>query len=159
MAAFWSFFWRAWYRAIRVVEPGLRWWLGRARLGDTVEVVIPGRRTGLPRSILLGLLAVGERRYIGHPAGAAAWTRNLDASGRASVVLPDGSVVEVAPILLDAGPERDAVIRATFRQHPFPGNVLYWMSRGNLRRVGRFYRLEPVETSGAARWPEARAGR
>ncbi len=159
MSALWSRFWPIWYRAIRVFEPGLRWWLARARLGDTVEVVIAGRRSGLPRSVLLGLLAIGDRRYIGHPAGAAAWTHNLDAAGRARVILADSNVVETIATPLEPGPERDAVIRATFRQHPFPGNVLYWLSRGNLRRVGRFYRLEPTALTAEdapTAWPEDR---
>lgn len=144
MPAFWRRFWPIWYRLIRVFEPGLRWWLARATLGDTVQVVITGRRSGLPRPVLLGLLRTGGRWYIGHPASATSWTRNLDAAGLARIVLPDGRVVEATASLLEPGPERDAVIRATFRQHPFPGNVLYWLSRGNLRRAGRFYRLEPV---------------
>jgi len=143
--AFWRRFWPIWYRLIRVFEPGLRWWLARATLGDTVQVVITGRHSGLPRPVLLGLLRTGGHWYIGHPASATSWTRNLDAAGLARIVLPDGRVVEATAGLLEPGPERDAVIRATFRQHPFPGNVLYWLSRGNLRHTGRFYRLEPVQ--------------
>jgi hypothetical protein len=42
---------------------------------------------------------------------------------------------------LPAGDERDAVIRLTFRQHPFPGTLLYWLSRDHVRVTGRYYRL------------------
>ena len=37
------------------------------------------------------------------------------------------------------------MIRATFRQHPFPGNVLYWLARRHVRAVGTYYRIEPAQ--------------
>lgn len=141
----WDRFFPVWYRSIRLVEPLLRRWLRRRRIGDTVELVVVGRRTGLPRSVLVGLLELHGRLYVGHPTATSAWTSNLDAAGTCTVIRPGGDPVRFAAVPLAAGPERDAVIRATFRQHPFPGDVLYWLARGHVREAGRFYRLEPLE--------------
>lgn len=152
----WRAFFHAFYRLIHPVEPLLERWLARRALGDTVEVRIVGRRTGLERPVLLGLLVVGGRWYVGHPAGDTAWTLNLEAAGEANLVLPRGRAVAVRSVALAPGPERDAAIRATFRQHPFPGNVLYWLSRRNLFAVGRYFRLEPVSVSSSEPGPPAR---
>ena len=50
---------------------------------------------------------------------------------------------------LPAGDEREAVIRLTFRQHPFPGMLLYWLSRDHVRATGRYYRLLDAATGTA----------
>lgn len=135
-------FWPRWYRILRWLEPAIEPFWRRFGIGNMVRVVIPGRRTGRPRSVFLGLLRVGERRYLGHPDVPTDWTRNLEAAGGGEVRFHDGRADRFRAILLEPGPERDAVIRATFRQHPFPGTVLYWLSRHHLQAVGRFYRLE-----------------
>lgn len=144
-SAQWRRGFHSFYRLLRRIEPGLSRFLARRPLGDTVEVVIRGRRSGAPRPVLLGLLVVGGRWYIGHPVGETAWTANLDAASGAVVVLPRGRRVAVRSVPLEHGPERDGAIRATFRQHPFPGNLMYWLSRRNLHAVGRYYRLEPLD--------------
>lgn len=141
---FWAAFFPAFYRLIRVGEPLLRRWLRRYPLGDTVELTVVGRRSGRPRRVLLGLLTAGGAWYVGHPAGASDWTRNLDAAATATVRRPGHEAVTVRAILLADGPERERAIRATFRQHPFPGNVIYRLARDHVRAVGRFYRLEPL---------------
>ena len=146
---FWAAFFPAFYRLIRVTEPLLQRWLRHRPLGDTVELTVVGRRSGRPRRVLLGLLTVGDAWYVGHPAGASDWTANLDAAGSASVRRPGREPVTVRAIPLADGPERERAIRATFRQHPFPGNVIYWLAREHVRATGRFYRLEPLEPPGA----------
>jgi hypothetical protein len=113
-------------------------------LGNVVELEVAGRRTGRRRPVLLGLLRVGGEWYVGHPNGAAGWTRNLDAAGNASLVLRREPAVPIRPALLAAGDERDRVIRATWRQHVFPGNVIYWLARRHILAVGRYYRVEPI---------------
>jgi hypothetical protein len=117
----------------------------RRGIGNVVRVVIIGRRSRRPRAVFLGLLRVGEERYLGHPDVSCAWTRNLDAAGEGKLELRDGSHEPFTATLLPPGPERDAVIRATFTQHPFPGGPLYWLFRDNLQANGRFYRLGPLE--------------
>jgi hypothetical protein len=78
---------------------------------------------------------------VGHPNGHAAWTRNLEAAGGGELTLHDGRVVAVRAVRLWAGPEFDAVIRATWTQQPFPANVAYALARGHVRRVGVYYRV------------------
>jgi hypothetical protein len=41
---------------------------------------------------------------------------------------------------LQPGEERERAIRAT-GQHPFPGNLVYRLGRGHVRRSGVFFRL------------------
>jgi hypothetical protein len=116
----------------------------RFGIGNVVQVVVPGRRTGRSRIVYLGLLRVGGRVYIGHPDTACAWTSNLEAAGGGELHYHDGRIQTFLAAALPAGPEREAVIRATFRQHPFPGTVLYWLARRHIRAVGCFYRLDEL---------------
>jgi hypothetical protein len=138
-------FWPRWYRALGYLDPAIGWAWRRFRFGNLVRVVLVGRRTGRERPVFLGLLRVGERRYLGHPDRACAWTLNLEAAGGGVLEHPDGTREPFAVVRLEPGPERDAVIRATFHQHVFPGGPLYWLFRANLRAVGCFYRLEAVD--------------
>lgn len=144
-------FWPRWYRSLVWLDPLISRIWRRFGLGNTVQVVIRGRRTGRPRSVYLGLLRVGDRRYLGHPDVACAWTLNLDAATEGEIRHHDGRRERFRAVPLDPGPEREAAIRATFRQHPFPGTVLYWLSRRHVRTVGRFYRLEPPAAAGVGR--------
>ncbi len=135
-------FWPRWYRAIGRIDPLLGRAWRRFGIGNVVQVVIPGRRSGTPRAVFLGLLRVGEGAYLGHPDVPCAWTLNLEAAGGGEMRFHRGRRLAFRATKLEPGPERDAVIRATFRQHPFPGTALYWLFRGHVRAQGRFYRVE-----------------
>ena len=140
----WHGFFPRFYRFLRVLDPLITRWWRRFGVGNTVAFVTTGRRTGQRRTTFLGLLRVGDHEYLGHPDLPCAWTLNLDATGH-GVIERSGRLPEpVVATLLPPGPEREAVIRATFRQHPFPGNVIYWLARRHVRAVGRFYRIEPA---------------
>ena len=139
----WHRWFRIQYRIIRWLDPLVRLWWSRAGLGDTVELTAPGRLTGRPRSVLIGLLEADERRYVGHPNGPVAWTRNLAEAASAVVRWPDGRTATVRAVPLPAGAERSAAIRATFVQHPFPGNAIYHLADRHIEAVGAFFRLEP----------------
>jgi hypothetical protein len=151
-------FWPRWYRLLRVIEPLILPIWRRVGIGNVVRLVVLGRRTGSERRVLLGVLSVAGRRYLGHPDVACPWTANLEAAGEGALEGRDGRLQPFRAVPLEPGVERDAVIRATFRQHPFPGNVCYWLSRGHIRRVGRFYRLEPLERRDPGTLREAKAG-
>jgi len=138
-------FWPRWYRFLARLDPVIERAWRRRGIGNVVRVSVAGRRTGLERTMFLGLLRVGARRYLGHPDVACAWTLNLEAAGGGQLELRDGRRVRFEAVLVEPGPEREAVIRATFHQHPFPGNVAYWLLRANLRASGRFYRLSGSE--------------
>lgn len=144
-SSFWSRWFRIQYRMIRWLDPLVRAWLGRPGLADTVELVVVGRRSGRPRSVLVGLLEIDGRWYVGHPNGPAQWTRNLEVAGQASLRRRDGAATRIAVVPLTPGPERSAAIHATFRQHPIGGREIYRLAHAHIEAVGMFYRLEPAE--------------
>lgn len=142
----WHWIFRASYRLIRWLDPLIRtaWRAAPFLLPRTVDLRVIGRRSARERSTLLTLLAVGDRRYVGHPNGPAHWARNLEAAGAATLVARGGPARPVRAIRLWGGPEREAVIRATWSQQPFPANVVYALARRHVREVGVFFRLLPV---------------
>ena len=118
-------------------------------LGITSRLTVSGRISGLERSVLVGLIAVDGRWYVGHPNGEVSWTANLRNAGRACIAPREDTPLEVRARPLSDGPERDAVIWATATQQPFPANVLYWAARRHILGEGRYFRLEPA----AREWP------
>ena len=97
----WNLAFRGLYVLLGMLDPLLRMvWL-QSGLGNVIQVTIPGRTSGRPRRTLLGLLSSGGNWYLGHPNGAAQWTRNLDAAGgRLLVGFPLGQML--VPLLLAA---------------------------------------------------------
>jgi hypothetical protein len=155
----WDLVFRAGYAVIRRLGPLVMAAIDANLPGfrGFVELPLRGRRTGRSRPAVLTLLVVDGRWYVGHPNGRADWTYNLEAEATgADAEGPGGEdaeiemigagrpAVRVRPVRLDPGPERDAVIRATARQQPFPANLLYRAARGHILRVGVYYRLEEV---------------
>ncbi len=138
----WAIAFAAFYRVIRLLDRPIRAWWRRFGLADTVELVVVGRRSGRPRSVLVGLLVVGGRSYVGHPSGDAGWTRNLRAAGRAVVVDRFGRATPVRATPLAPGPERSAAIAATWRQHPLPARLVYRAARRHILRWGVIVRLD-----------------
>lgn len=139
----WHWLFRFFYRVIRIADPAIRagMRLTPRFLPRAVELDVAGRRSGRTRRVLVTLLTVSGGRFLGHPNGPTAWTMNLEAAGTAGLTLRDGTVQRVIVIRLRAGPEREAVIQATWSQQPTPANLVYWLARGHVRRVGVYYRL------------------
>jgi len=106
--------------------------------------------SGVERSIPLGLLTVAGRRYLGHPSGDTAWTLNVRAAASATIEAAGIPRQRIRPVLIGPGSERDAVVRATFRQHPFPGNAMYRLSGRHVAAAGVFFRIEPLDASHAS---------
>jgi hypothetical protein len=130
------------YSLLRLLDPILRAWWRAFGIGITAELAVRGRRSGRQRSVLVGLLNVDGHQYVGHPNGQVEWTRNLAAAGEARITqLPGVSAILRAVPLLDA-PERDAVIAATARQQPFPGNLVYRAAQRHIKAVGVYFRLQ-----------------
>ncbi len=142
----WGRFFPIEYRLIRLLDPLVRWWWHLAGLGNVVELRVVGRRTGLPRPVLLGLLRDGDRWFLGHPNGHVAWTRNLEAARGGSLAFPGGSVLEVRATPLAAGDLRDRAIAST-GQHVFPGNLVYRLARAHIRAVGAYFVIERLGTT------------
>jgi hypothetical protein len=133
------------YRLIRLGEAPLLAWWRRYGYGNIVELRVTGRRTGLQRRAILGLLRDGNRWFLGHPSGEVPWTRNLEAAGEAELVVrwPHGIPVRATP--LPPGDLRDRAILAT-GQHPFPGNLVYRLARSHIRAEGVFFLVERLDT-------------
>jgi len=145
-SAFWSIVFRVSYRAIRLLDPLIRSWVasGLPGLDGIIELRYPGYRTGRRRRTLVTLLTGDGRWYVGHPNGASAWARSIEQAGVVEVDPPGARGSRFTVIRLDPGPERDAAIRATWTQQPFPANLLYRAARRHVAAVGVYHRLDPV---------------
>ncbi len=146
MSIVWDSMFRLTYAVLRVVDPILRRLYAQGTLGNVHELIVPGRRTGKRRSVLIGLLHAGDRQYLGHPNGHVPWTLNVEAAGGGELCGPWGGPLPFRAVRLSPGEERTAAIRATW-QHPFPGNVIYRLGRGHIMDVGVYFRLEPLPDS------------
>jgi hypothetical protein len=140
---FWRLFFPFLYLVLRVADRLLWRWTAARGLGNTVELRVLGRRSGVERRVLVGLLWVGERRYLGHATPTAAWARNLAAAGHGDLVIDGGPAITVAAVPLPPGEERDAVVAAAGRQHPFPVDLAYRFAAGQIRERGTLFRIEP----------------
>jgi hypothetical protein len=152
----WRLFFRTMYRGLRLADPVVRlFW--RRRLpwfGRIVDLRVAGRRTGRPRQTLVTLLTVDGTWDVGHPNGAAEWTSNLLAAGGAELRFAGvAAPLAVAADRLPPGPERDGVIRATWSQQPFPGNLVYSLARRHVRATGVYFRLTPLDASPSGSQP------
>src|SRR4051794_28145171 len=136
------------YRLIRLLDPLVRRWWQSAGFGNVVELRVRGRKSGLPRPILLGLLRDGDGWFLGHPNGDVAWTRNLEAAGSGELAFPGGAVLPIRATRLQPGDVRDRAIAAT-RQHVFPGNLIYRLAWAHIRAVGTYFLIEVDERSTA----------
>jgi len=56
-------------------------------LGFNGLMTIRGRKSGIPRTTPLAVIAVGGRRWVWAPWGEVQWVRNLRAAGRATVTV------------------------------------------------------------------------
>ncbi|HEX5013003.1 MAG TPA: hypothetical protein VFV72_02505 [Candidatus Limnocylindrales bacterium] len=139
---------RTWDRVLRVffaTTPHrlLSAYSRRSSKSPIEQIVVIGRRTGTVRRHNVSVYDIDGAMYVGHPNGAAHWTRNLEAGG--GVLVRRGSPpMRVRAIPLAPGPERSAVIAAGGEQ-PFPAGLLYRSARAHIEAVGTYYRLEPLE--------------
>ncbi|GAC1670122.1 MAG: hypothetical protein NVS9B8_13290 [Candidatus Limnocylindrales bacterium] len=151
-SAVWSVIWPIAYRLVRLMDPWIRSWIANdlPGLNGIVELRHVGRRTGRIRRTLVTLLSHGGRWYVGHPNGEAAWVRNGESSGWVDVEPPGADGPRFSVHRLADGPERDAVIRATATQQPFPADLLYRAAQRHIAAVGVYHRLEPIGAGLAA---------
>jgi hypothetical protein len=137
----WRLYLRAQYRLIRLLDPFVATFWRAYGLGNVVELQVPGRRTGRPRPILLGLLRDGDHWFVGHPNGDVAWTRNLETATTAALSFRYPTAVAIRATRLPAGELRDKAILLT-GQHVFPGNIVYRLARAHVRAVGVYFAVE-----------------
>lgn len=145
--AFWRWFFPFLYGFLRVTDRFWRRLTERRGLGNTVELLVIGRRTGRERRVMVGLLAVGERRYVGHANASAAWLHSLVDAGQGRLIVDGAPPMGVHAAPIEPGPEQDAVVRAASSQHPFPVDLAYRLARASIRVDGAFVRLETADGS------------
>lgn len=73
----------------------------RVPLGFNGLVTIRGRKSGLPRTTPVAIIAVSGRRWVWAPWGEVHWVRNLRVAGRATISVR-GQKEEVTATELDA---------------------------------------------------------
>jgi hypothetical protein len=139
----WQLVFQAAYAFIRLIDPLVRWTWFSVGLGITSRLTVRGRRTGRERSVLVGLIRVDRRWYVGHPNGEVGWTANLRSAGFGRIAPAPQAVVNVRAEPLAPGAERDAVIRAAGEQQPFPANLLYRAAHRHILSEGHYFRLDP----------------
>jgi hypothetical protein len=133
------------YAFLRVTDP---FWLRvteRRGLVNTVELFVVGRQTGSERRVMLGLLAVGDRRYLGHANAEAAWPYDLAAAGQGRLVVVGQAPMVVRATRIQPGDEQDAAVEAASRQHPFPVDIAYRLARASIGHDGVFFRIEALD--------------
>ena len=88
------------------------------RIGLTVLLEVPGRRTGRPHRVALFTVEVDGSSYLISQYGASEWVRNLRAAGRGEVSRK-GHAMAFTAVELE-GAEREQVIAAFRAKVPKP---------------------------------------
>jgi deazaflavin-dependent oxidoreductase (nitroreductase family) len=73
-----------------------------------VLLTVPGRRSGRPRTVPLGIVVLDDRTFVQASFGEAGWVANLRAGGAATVTYPGGHSLPVQAIELS--PEEGGAI-------------------------------------------------
>jgi deazaflavin-dependent oxidoreductase (nitroreductase family) len=88
------------------------------KLGSTVLLTVPGRKSGIPRTTAVTILEQNGERWLQSPFGEVDWVRNLRASGQATLTRGRGveaiAAIEVSPA--EAAP----VLQGTLASFPSP---------------------------------------
>jgi deazaflavin-dependent oxidoreductase (nitroreductase family) len=71
---------------VSILNPVIRRLLGAGLpVGPNVLLTVPGRTTGVPRTVPVAVIEVADRRFVQSPFGEVNWVRNLRAAGEAIV--------------------------------------------------------------------------
>jgi deazaflavin-dependent oxidoreductase (nitroreductase family) len=102
----------------RLIGPIVRWALASGLpAGPNVLLTVRGRKTGLPRTIPVAVLDLGDRRFVQASFGETEWVRNLRATPRAIVRTGRQSeAVEVIELDPDSAGQLMFDALASFRQ-------------------------------------------
>jgi hypothetical protein len=141
----WRLAWRGMYAIVRHLAPLVRLVVAAEvpTFPDRIlELSLVGRRSGRPRTVLVTLITIRGRWYVGHPNGRAGWLANLAAAESISARILGQAPVRVRSVPLALGVERTAVIRETARQQPILARQLYRAAQRHILRAGVYYRLE-----------------
>ena len=78
---------------------------------------VRGRKSGLPRTVVLAIMERNGKRYVGSPYGIVDWVRNLRAAGEA--ILTRGRRAETVNARELPKDEAALVLRADIKRNPF----------------------------------------
>ena len=84
--------------------------------GANAILIVPGRKTGLPRSTPITVVEHQGRRYVQCPYGEVDWVRNLRAAGRAS--LQSGRRIETITVRELNAEEKVPILQVVLRRAP-----------------------------------------
>jgi deazaflavin-dependent oxidoreductase (nitroreductase family) len=77
---------------------------------SNVLLTVPGRRSGRPRTVPLGIVVLDDRTFVQASFGETGWVANVRAAGQATVTYPGGRSLAVQAIELSPD-EAGAVLR------------------------------------------------
>ena len=83
--------------------------------GSVILLMVPGRRTGQPRSTVLNLHVENGRRYLVSPYGQVGWVQNVRAAGGRARIKSRGRTEDVRPQELP--PTQAAPILKYYAEH------------------------------------------
>lgn len=84
--------------------------------GANAILTVPGRKSGLPRSTPITVVAYEGRRYVQSPYGDVDWVRNLRAAGKAT--LQRGRRIEAITVRELNAEEAAPIFQAVLRRAP-----------------------------------------
>ena len=114
--------------SMRVVNRIVGWLLkAGVRLGPNVLLTVPGRKSGLPRTVPVAIVELDGQRYLQSLYGQVEWVRNLRAAGAGTI--RRGRRTEAVQVTELTAAEAAPVIKAVVSMAP-----------GMLRR---FYAVAP----------------
>ena len=73
-----------------------------------VLLTVPGRRSGMPRTVPLGIVVLDDRTFVQASFGEAGWVANVRAGGETTVTYPGGHPIPMQAIELP--PEEGAAV-------------------------------------------------
>lgn len=101
----------------KVFNPALMVVAGRLGRGprDIHVLSVPGRKSGVDRSVPVNVLSVDGKRYLLSPRGQTEWVKNLREAG--SGTLSRGGVSEIVTVFELEDPAKPPILRAYLRQY------------------------------------------
>jgi deazaflavin-dependent oxidoreductase (nitroreductase family) len=105
-------------RLLRLANPVTRRliWAGLPTGAPNVLLTVRGRRSGMLRTVPLGLLELDGRRFVQASYGETGWVANLRAGGEATLICPGGRRMPVQAVEITAD-EAGVILERALEPH------------------------------------------
>jgi deazaflavin-dependent oxidoreductase (nitroreductase family) len=105
-------------RLLRLANPVTRRliWAGLPTGAPNVLLTVRGRRSGMLRTVPLGLLELDGRRFVQASYGETGWVANLRAGGEAALICPGGRRMPVQAVEITAD-EAGVILERALEPH------------------------------------------